>query len=121
MGYESRMFVVNKSDSLYENKDGKSRRWAEIIAIFNMSCLGDVGRKFRNYPATDCYINNADDEVIADCYGDALKEIPLADAINIITEAAANENYRRFVPFLGLLNGFDPSEWSNLVVLHYGY
>ena len=30
-------------------------------------------------------------------------------------------NYRRYAPCLGLLKGFEPDKWDDIVVLHYGY
>lgn len=122
MGYESRLFVVNKTKQ--HGLDDKSKMvWAEKIAFFNLCKVYAVSDKMREYPATNAYIyaDDGNTQIISDDYGEPLREIPIADAIKIIEDAAKNDNYRRFSPCLQLLKGFDPSEWGDLVVLHYGY
>lgn len=119
MGYESRLYVVRKGNIL-ENINGKEMVWAEKIAIFNLCKVPAVSDKMREYPNTNAFIYEGDDEVTKDCYGEPLKEIPLCDAIEILEEAAKNSSYRRYDPCIQMLKGFDPSQWGNLVVLHYG-
>lgn len=122
MGYESRLFVVNKTNQ--HGGDDKSKIvWAEKIASFNLCKVCDVSDKMRKYPATNAYIyaDDGNTEIVSDAYGEPLREIPISDAIKIIEDAAKIDNYRRFAPCLQLLKGFDPSEWGDLVVLHYGY
>lgn len=124
MGYESRLYVVNKSDYGFERDfDGKKLKYAEVIASFELCKVYEVSDKMRMYSDTDCFIYDGDEELIEDKYGNTLKEIPIADAIAIIEEAAESEGYayRRYQPCLSLLKGFDTSEWRNLVVLHYGH
>ena len=118
MGYESRLYVVNKT-----NGDIGSRCWAEVIAMINLCKVYDVSDKMRKYPETDCFIyaDDGNTEIVEDRYDDVMKEIPIDDAIKIIEEASMNDNYRRYAPCLALLKSFDKSQWENLVVLHYGY
>lgn len=126
MGYESRLYVVNKTDygfeRYFEDVD-KELKYAECIAQFELCKVYDVSSKMRKYPDTDCYTYDGDEEVIEDKYGSPLKEIPIADAIAIIEEEAESDGYayRRWKPCLGLLKGFDAGDWENLVVLHYGH
>ena len=119
MGYESRLYIVEKSStSVFDNE----KRWGEVIAMINMCKMGkDFVTAICNYPPTDCYIYNGDEKITEDCYGDPLLEIPVTDMISILEKLAEKEDYRRLKPAIGLLKGFVLREWDNLVVLHYGY
>lgn len=122
MGYESRLYVVDKSN-LYD--PNINMVYGEIIAMFNLSKVNSVASEFSRYPDTDTYIyaDDGNTRILEDKYGKKLKEISIDDAIKII-EKAVEENhwsYRRWKPILGLLKGFKKEEWSSLVVLHYGY
>ena len=122
MGYESRLYVVEKND-WWTGFDGKKRKYGEVVAMFNMCVAPDVSCKMRRYEPTDAFIISDDGNttILEDKYGDALCEVPLEDAIRILEEAAKGETYRRFDPCIQLLKGFDPAKWHKLVVLHYGY
>jgi hypothetical protein len=120
MGYESRLYVVNKTTT--KNFEG-THFYAEKIATFDLSKIGEY-EIFHKYPATDCYIyaDDGNTEILKDCYGEELIEIPIPDAIKILEDLIAKyPNYRRWRPCLSLLKGFNPDQWDNLVVLHYGY
>ena len=119
MGYESKLYVVEKSPRGL-NEDGM--RYGQIIAMIDMCKLGsDFIDMLSNYPPTDCYIYIEDEETVEDKYGDPLIEIPVQDMINILDELSQKEDYRRFAPAIGLLGGFNSKDWGDLVVLHYGY
>lgn len=122
MSYESRLYIVDKT-KLTEVINGKEMRWGEVISVFNLCNASAVGEKMRKYPETDVFIYADDGNtiILEDSYGDALKEIPIHEAIKIIEEAASKDKYRRYVPCINMLKGFELSKWSNLVVLHYGY
>lgn len=118
MGYESRIYVVQKSGLGLEY--GKS--FASVIAMFNASKYEGLSHVFKR--ETDCYIysDNGFTTILEDCYGDEIKEAPLADVISFLEgELERGETYRRIKPLLALLKGFDKSQWENLVCLHYGY
>lgn len=120
MGYESRLYVVNKTTSR-NFKD--THFYAEQIASFDLSKTGEY-EAFHRYPATDCYIyaDDGNTEILEDKYGEKLIEIPLPDAIKILEDLADQyPGYRRWSPCIALLKGFDLTQWNNLVVLHYGY
>lgn len=123
MGYESRLYVVNKHDLSYI-VNGVSRKDGETIAVFNLCKVPAVSDRMLKYPATDCYIfaDDGDTEITEDKYGKPLREIPVQDAIQILEDAQHIEDYyRRYEPCIQLLRGFALSDWQNLVVLHYGY
>jgi len=123
MGYESRLYVVDKHKDM-KNEDLRLV-WASVITVYDLSKAGeDFVSKVRAFPDTDCYIyaDDGNTRITEDCYGDKLKEIPLNEMIAILAyEIGANSYYRRFKPILGLLMAFNPNDWDNLVVLHYGH
>lgn len=117
MGYESKLYVVDKHHWKWSNEP-----WGEVIAMFDLCKV--PGLNFSKYPATDCYIyaDDGNTKIREDNYGDLLKEIPVKDAIDMIEkEIKADKDYRRYQPCLNLLKGFDLNRWEDLVVLHYGH
>lgn len=116
MGYESKLYVVDKHDWKWCKE-----KWGEVIASFDLCC---VSINFAQYPATDCYIiaDDGNTRVIEDNYGSPLREIPINELIEIIEDAIEKTDYyRRYQPCLSLLKGFNLNDWENLVVLHYGH
>ena len=86
MGYESRLYVINKS-TLTEDINGKKMYWAEVVATFNLCVAGTV-IEMCEYPETDAYFYDGNTLVTEDKYGEPLKEVPVKDAIEIISKAA---------------------------------
>lgn len=120
MGYETKLYVVDKSDHIEQN----GLRWGDTIAVFDLCKSYPVSDKMRHYPPADCYVyaDDGNTMITEDCYGEPLREIPLKDTIQIIQEATEQDGYyRRYAPLLGLLKGFKEEDWDKLVVLHYGY
>jgi len=119
MGYESRLYVVEKTDfSGYEHSDHK---YAQVVAMFDLSKAGLHSSMFR---PTDCYIyaDDGNTEIVVDCYGDPLKELSIPEVIRLLEERQSEcPDYRRWRPCISLLKSFDVSQWHDLVVLHYGY
>lgn len=120
MGYESRLYVVDKSD-LVCIKNKRHMYYCEVIAQFNFCHVPEIYEKVSTYKDTNGYFYCDGKEVTEDMYGKPLKEIPIDDMISIISEVMENDSFRRYRPCLNLLKGFNLSEWENLVVLHYGY
>ena len=122
MGYESKLFVVEKSNYIFVSTE--NRKYAQIIAMVDMCQLGNgFATRFLggNYPPTDCDVYYNDELLTEDRYGKPLIEIPLEDLIKYFETAEKDEHYRRNTLVLNLLKGFDRYEWGDLVVLHYGY
>lgn len=111
MGYESRLYVVKKTTSFGYNTN---LRWAEKIATFDLGKVPAVSDKMRAYKSTGAFIYAKDD------YGETLKEIPLADAIKILEDAATKDDYWRYKPCIALLKAVQEYEQGDIVVLHYG-
>ncbi len=120
MGYESRIYIVDKSD-LACIKNGKRMVYCEMIAQFNLSKVPKIYEKVSAYDDTDGYFYSNGKEIVEDLYGKPLKEIPVRDMISIISEVMKDDAFRRYKPCLNLLKGFNVNHWQNLVVLHYGY
>ena len=138
MGYETKLFIVEKSNRFFKNWktreqekfvgeiiNGKEMFYADLIATFDLCKCYSVSDVMRIYPDTDNYIymDDGNTKLIEDNYGESLKEIPLADAVEILEEAASEDEYRRFAPCLALLEALeeDKNKWGEIVVLHYGH
>jgi len=122
MGYESKLYVVEKSKYPYPSDDGMI--WGEVVAMFDLCKCHPVSDELRKYPDTNAYIyaDDGNTKILEDKCGEKLKEIPIKDTIKIIKKAMKNGNYyRRYKPCLKLLESFNLDEWSDLVVLHYGH
>ena len=120
MGYESKFYIVNKSDFIVD-EDGYY--YAEKIAMFDLCKVPELHNKIKDYPKADIYIfsDDGNTEIKTDAYGEKLIEIPVSDMIKFLEEILIRDNYRRYNPFLQMLKGFNLSEWSNLTILHYGH
>lgn len=120
MGYESRIYVCEKSDYISEDE---GRVWAECLCSFNLCCVsGNMLNRIDAFPETKLYfVDNGHEAIFKDKYGKTPKEIPLADMIDILEKEIEVDDYRRYSPCLGLLKGFEPAKWNDLVCLHYGY
>ena len=125
MAYESRFYVVEKGFRASEStRDtaGDDKVWAEKIAMFDLCSVPEVSDIIRkNYKPTDCYIYEGNEMIVEDMYGDLLIEVPLKDMIDILEKVTVESTYRRFQPFLMMLKGFNPKQWVNIAVLHYGH
>ncbi|MBO7733886.1 MAG: hypothetical protein J6S67_15085 [Methanobrevibacter sp.] len=120
--YESKIFVVMKSDTKGWDENVKDYFMCEEIATFKLCGIdSDILAKIKSFPDSDCYIWDGENPTVTDKYGDRLKEIPLGEAVKIFGYASAVHDYRRYEPCASLLRGFNPQEWENLVVLHFGY
>lgn len=124
MGYESRLHIVQKTNKDYnitEEINGKTYRWAELLATVNLCCVGNEACDLWSGEETDCYFYDGNEEVVEDRYCKPLIEHTIAETIDILERAYNHEPYRRYAIALGLLKGFNPNAWGELAVLHYGY
>lgn len=120
MGYESKLYVVNKTTS---KNFADTHFYAQKLAMYDLSKTGEE-TIFKQFPATDCYIyaDDGNTEVLKDRYGEPLREIPINATIKLLEDLETKyPGYRRWSPCIALLRGFDQTQWDNLVVLHYGY
>lgn len=120
MGYESKLFVVEK---LQKSVDfDKKKHYAPLIAIFDMCNIASASCQMRAYPITELTTSFGDKSVVKDKYGKELTEIPLEDTIKILEDAQKEySTYRRLAPVIAYLKTIDKSQFEDVVVLHYGY
>lgn len=124
MGYESRIYIVEKRNCSWTKNNGM--KYAEVLAMFDMSKFYELSDWFKNKPATKHYIyaDDGNTQIIEDCYGDALKEASVKEVINKLERIVENgEEYRRIFPLLATLKAFEVQGncWEDIAVLHYGY
>ena len=125
MGYESKLYIVNKlPEHVAIRYNGM--QYSELIAMVDICKYHKWSNKAINYPRTNCYFYAEDGNtiIIEDQYGEPLKEVPLDDALDILDEAFySGDSYRRLGPALALLQSLKDNEnkWDEIVVLHYGY
>lgn len=114
MGYESKIFIVEKS-TIKENE----KRYAELIAMVNACKFYDLSKVFT--VETDCYIYYNGEKILEDKYGEPLTEAPIEDVIDFLEKSEQENPYRRARILLELLKSFKSEDWNDLAVLHYGY
>ena len=124
MGYESKLYVVEKSS--YDYSGDKGMKYCQVIAMFDLCKFYPLSCTISDYPTTDCYFyaDDGNTRVLEDKYGDPLREIPIEDVIDVLEEYLSNNNnYRRIFPTLAALKALNEhkNQWKELVVLHYGY
>lgn len=113
MGYESRIYVVNVN---------KLTNFGEAIARFDLSKISlAFSYLFKNPVDFDFYAEDGNTKIEADNYGEKLKSASTQDVIEWLETKGREIHCRRIEPLIGLLKGFDLSEWEDLRVVHYGY
>lgn len=127
--YEHRLYIVNRRVNKMPN--GKTFIHSQVIAMYE--CAGmpydfyglfKAGNEidFSLYEVgCDADRNECIVETMTDCYGEHCKMVKPGLVVKYLENAMKRENYRRFKPLLGLLNGFDESEWDDLEVVNYGH
>lgn len=122
MGYESKIYIVEKS-TIGRDINGKRMWLGDVVASFRLGKTPIYQEIHDKFSPTDTYFyaDDGNTEIIEDCYGKPLTEIPIPDLIDILECAESKEHYRRYAPLIGMLQGFDLTQWKNLVALHYGY
>ena len=122
MGYESKLYIVDKSSL----EDANGMKYAQVVATFDM-CVCPTINVLQDNPETDCYFYEKNERVLEDRYGKLLTEATIEEVINLLeTDVNDGENYRRLFPLLSALKTFkeqkDKGIWDDdLVILHYGY
>lgn len=118
MGYESKIYIVKKSEYFAYN---------EVIATFDLCKMGwDMynGVTFRNLftlPLNgDMYMDDGNTLITEDCYGDAVEGAKLSDVLEWITQFNKHDNYWRAKVFEQLLKSFK-RYGDDLYCYHYGY
>ncbi len=118
MGYESKIFVVDRSDWLRED-DG--HLYGRIVAMVDMSCCPGLSSLFTEPADVSIFADNENKSTCVDKYGDEIKSANIQNVIQWCEKQEKEEHYRRFNPLIGLLKGLNPDEWKNLMIVHYGH
>ena len=121
MGYESRIFVVDRSE--HENYDGTNWIYAEKIADIKMSKMEDgFTDLFDKKIDYELYIDNGDKATQTDKYGEIMTYTNCKTVIDYLEKLIADgDDYRRLTILLGLLKGINEEQWCEIQVVHYGY
>lgn len=120
MGYESRVYIVNRV-SFVDNSV-----WGEELGSLRLGKMGDDGwRNLFNKPKDfTLYALDGNTDITEDVYGNPLKYAELSDVLNWLEEHMEKRHYRRDKMLYDLLKGLkDGSSWEreHIVVVHYGY
>lgn len=126
MGYESRIFIVNRSevDDFYSENP---IIYAEKIADMKLGRMyNGFIELFKNPIDYTLYIDNENKDTDIDKYGKHLKYTTISEIITYLenltdSEEYKNNPYRRIKPFYNLIKGFDENEWNELQIVHFGY
>ena len=117
MGYESRLYVVNRVENVWTGG-----LWGDKLAVFNMSCVGWNPDKIFTEPIDFVLMYDDDgNPVYDDKYGKRCHMASVSTVIEAIERLEETDHYRRFKPLLGFLKSLDESEWDDLRVVHFGY
>ena len=124
MGYEIKLYVVDKSDLFVKEETKKA--WCSVIAMFDYCKdydLLDFIRKNGKEATCYFYADDGNTAVLEDCYGKPLIEISLESLVDYFEKHSAT-TYRRYKPCLALLKSFldNIEDWGeDLVVLSFGH
>lgn len=123
MGYESRVFVVNVTRHKKPQSDEVIWSFGQVLAGVNMSCMeASFSALFKTPIDFETFLDDPDVPTEKDKYGDNIKATKVQEVITYLeNKIEEGERYRRLKPLLGLLKGYNESEWDELLVLHYGY
>ena len=130
MGYESRIYVINKMD-IPAGLDGKFK-YADRMAIYEMCKFPPFQELFGgNCPVTEYAPydpGDGDHPVTEDKYGDPLMERSITEVIDCLDQYISLKNknskiYARVKPLRAMLQEFEKIQdnYYRLAVLHYGY
>lgn len=119
MGYESRVFVVDRTEHKMEDNLVYAEKIADIKMCSMYDGFTDLFDKEVDY---ELYVDNADESTKTDRYGKVMTYTDCKTVIDYLEKLIADgKDYRRLTVLLGLLKGFNEDEWENIQVVHYGY
>jgi len=133
MAYRHRFYVVKKTKS-FGIDETENLRYAYVLARFDLDRNDNLKHKLdtANLPVTDSfiYMDNGDNPLIEDDYGDKLKEISVMDLLYILNPYGPTNDldeyniaiYQSFYYYLTRLNSHmkNSTALKDIVVLHCG-
>jgi hypothetical protein len=125
MSYESRLYVIRKTDVLAEGK----HKYAETLVEYEMGVFPPFQKLFNDgkHPATEYAPCRGDDCIVKDMYGDPLIEAGIDEILEcldrVITLGGDISRNERVAPLKAMLEEFKKIEnsWYRLAILHYGH
>ena len=121
MGYESRIFVMNKKVIKNQKPGIEDYIYAEKLAEINMCYMERSFPKLFQTPIDFEILGDNDAILTFDRYGERCKYTEFSPIIEWLKEAINRDDYRRLKPLLAYLEAFDPEQWDYLILVHYGY
>jgi hypothetical protein len=125
MGYDSRLYIVRKTNLL--GSDG-IHSYAETLAVYEMCVFPPFQKLFdENCRLTHHSPCDDDNWIMEDRYGEPLRERSLDEVVDCLDHVVAMDDdmthYARIAPLLAILKAFRgiQSDWYQLAVLHYGH
>lgn len=113
MGYNSRVYIVNKMEN---------STLGEVIARYECRGMADGFCELFTVPVDfDIYAEDGNTVIKTDCYGKSVKYAKFPEVIEWLERESEKEDYRRLKPLIGLLKGFDAEQWNDLLIVHYGH
>lgn len=113
ISYDSKIIIVEEKNKFYDN-----------IAILDLCCMGynnHWDKLFDKELGNSIYFEGRKQNV--DQYGEKLKYATFQEVLdwcNKITDKELLE-YRRFKILKSFLSSLDLKDWTNIIIIHYGY
>jgi hypothetical protein len=123
MGYESRLYVIRKTDV---RVDGKYK-YAETLVEYEMGVFPPFQKLFNDgkRASTEYAPCRGDDYIVEDMYGDSLSEASIDEVLDFLDQLIVLEgvHYERVDPLRALLGEYNKiqNNWYRLAILHYGH
>ena len=122
MGYESRLYIVEKTTQ----RNFDDRQWARIIANIELGKVYPFSDWFRKQRETQCFFYDTDGntEVFKDHCGDVLKETDLANTLLQLEKVSQADGYWRYKVAIDLITSIINATTGyseNIAVLHFGH
>ena len=122
MGYESRLYIVEKT----EQRNFDDRQWARVIATIELGKVYPFSDWFRKKKETRCFFYDTDGntEIFADHCGDILKEASLSATLSQLERVSKTDDYWRYKIAIDLIISIlnaSAGLTTDIVVLHFGH
>ena len=131
MGYESKILVVLR----HHHKGQIGKDYAELLATVNLSKMRyEFVKLFDKDIDFDMYLENTENPLTEDKYGDTVKYTDLKSVIDYLKNEIKEDGdkpYRRSIMLLNLLRAFknrktrwqfhSKGDFAKIQIIHYGY
>ena len=121
MGYESKIYIVDRHNSIISNQYGN---YCQIIAMVDMCKMHPEFYKLFDKPLNGFFFaDDGNTEVVKDMYDADLYYADIDDVISYLTNLIEidKDQYRRLPILLGTLKGIDKDLFEDIAVVNFGY